>query len=128
MSAMRSAKKSIGEHGELPAGLGEVGDRGLHAGTPRSRDGEAERILCGESVSQKRANLLGDLEEEGVQVPDHVLAHCGVHARCHHTGSGSEKQTLWGLERRILRHRKHSVTPGWRVSQTKMVRVARYRD
>jgi hypothetical protein len=106
-------EEAVGKERKLPAGLGEVGHGGLHARAASAGHRQAELILGGVGISQKRANLVSNLEEEGIEVSHHVLPHGGVDAGSDHAGPRSEKQTFRRLESWILRHRRISVTPGW---------------
>ena len=90
-------EKSVGEQRKLAARLGKIGHGRFHAGAARAGNGQTERVFGGVSVPQEGADLIGDLEEVGIQVPDDILRHGGVDARGDHAGSRSEKQTFWGL-------------------------------
>jgi len=59
------------------------------------------------AVSQQRADLLGQLKEERVEVADNGLRHRLVDTRRHHAGAGAEEEALRRLQGRIgLRHKR----------------------
>jgi hypothetical protein len=100
-------EESIGDHRELLAGLGEIGDSRFHTGAAGSGDGDVELVLRGVNVAQQRANLIHHFEKERVQMAHHGLRHGLINTRRHHARSGAEKKALRGLERRVkLRHQR----------------------
>ena len=66
----------------------------LHAGAAGAGDDHGELVLRAEAGLQPVADLLVDLEEVGVEVPDDGLSHGLIDARMDRRGSGTKQEAL----------------------------------